>query len=855
MELSVLQGSLSSLQGVPFDQKWELLKPTIERLYIHEKRRLPDVIEQIRDETGFDAAESQYKYRIKKWNLKKSTSTSKKAALYQVIQTRAQLGKSSAITRGGQELDTKNLRRYLKTERRKAITLQPGAGEAPTDIDTFSGRITLSGNRIFMNWNMPYGIMRSSATTAVDHVSPLSDIIVTTPSSPHGAPSPMAVAVKEMTAIERTRLFVQGRQMDLLRSLERPQRIALSMWMYQYWLFAFKTAKHWGRGPQDWTATILCFDKYHQQTTVSITSPNTPAASIGTPVSLPTPRTDDMVNPTLANTVQMPSPLCRWSVHCREELYQRIPSPPPSPAVNLDLNDEESWPSWPDSHDSSEYTRKLSDNLESNDFSNVNLGDLPIAVDHIARAAQRSPDELLKEAFGFGIMSRNLSLVWDLCEKNRIRFDVTGLYPFHLAVTYLDGSKTCCSMLDDLELADPLSLRKLYINDLGHTVLDQLMMAILKAHTSCLPSVVDVIFKKEKRFEGEDVDICGRWDSDSECIRTLLANGTPSIPFEWKHMFCHTSVQTICHCIGTVFGPYWSPDINTPSGLFTRRCLHCGLKLQLLPLHTLILVGLHLSQSGCKDETLFGILACLLCLLNNGANPLLKANISVQALLDNEEENECSHEELDPAELAKKIPTSLKSMWSRELSTGWQVICDVLKHSQAEWKVRSSRHQSASNEQEHDHEFDTFVRYTEDAMSTDEEVGDQKHLPAVCPDVDYHRNSFGENRILASLWAAVQTELLTYRRLEEGDEWISQNFNMHTLNEGLIVSGNVDIALVQKNMMKAFCGCGEFSEAVPACPIVDDAVAYYFSNLDVWNRTTFLGSPIGRWDAWYDDDW
>ena len=588
--------------------------------------------------------------------------------------------------------------------------------------------------------------------------------------------------------------------------------------------------------------------------TVSITSPNTFGASIGTPVSLPTPRMDDIVDPTLAHTVQMPSPLCRWSVHFRYIQYKQIPSPPPSPAANLDLNDEESWPPWPGPQDSREYTKKLSDGLESNDFSNVSPGDLPIAMDQVARAARRSPDELLEEAFGFSIMSRNLSLVKDLCDEHADRFDVTGLYPFHLAVSYLDGSKTCCSVLDELVSADPRSLRKLYINNLGHTVLDQLMIAILKAHTSCLPSVVDAIFKKEKRFEGEDVDICGRWDSDSECIRTLLANGTPSVPFEWKHMFCHTSIQTICHCIGTVFRPYWRPDINVPSGLFVRRCLHCGLKLQLFPLHTLILVGLHLSQSGCKDETLFGILACLLCLLNNGANPLLKANISVQALLDDEEGDECSHEELDPAELVKKIPISLKSMWSRELSTGWQVICNVLeKHSQAEWKVKPSRHQSASNEQENDDEFDTFLRCTEDEMRTDEEEGDQKHLPAVCPDNEFHRNFFGENRILASLWAAVQTELLTYRRLEEGDGWISQNFNMHTLKEGLIVNGMVDILLVQKKMMNAFCVCGEFPKAVPACPIVEDAVAYYFSNLDVWNRTTFIESPDHRSDAWDED--
>lgn len=77
----------------------------------------------------------------------------------------------------------------------------------------------------FMNWNMPYGAMRSSAARAVDHVSPLSDIVVTTPPSPNGAPSPMAVAVKEMTAIDRARLFVQGRHMELLKSMEKPQRV------------------------------------------------------------------------------------------------------------------------------------------------------------------------------------------------------------------------------------------------------------------------------------------------------------------------------------------------------------------------------------------------------------------------------------------------------------------------------------------------------------------------------------------------------------------------------------------------------------------------------------------------------
>ena len=629
--------------------------------------------------------------------------------------------------------------------------------------------------------------------------------------------------------------------------------------MYQYWLFAFKTAKHWGRGPQDWTASILGFDKFRQQTTVSITSPNTPAAAIGTPVPGVNPRTDDIVGPTQAHTVQIPSSLCRWSIHrfgavypsrsCRWRSHcdgtERSPSPPRSPAVNIDLDDEQSWSRWPDFHDSSEYWKKLSDNLESNDFSNVKSGDLPL--DHKAIAARRSSLELLLEAFGFSIMSRNISLIMDFCDLSIDSiFEVTGLFPFHLAVSYLDGSKTCCNILNELLIADECSVRKLYVNELGHTVLDQLMIAILKSHTSCSPIVVGPILMKEKRFEGEDVDICGRWDSDSECIRTLLSNGISSIPFEWKHMFCHTSVQTICHCIGNFFGFYWSPDINTPSGLFLRSCLHCGLKLQLLPLHTLLIVGFHLSNCGCKDETLFGILACLLCLLSKGANSLLKASISVQALLDTEEGNECRHEELDPVELAEKILIGFKSTWSRELSTAWQVICHVLRHSQAEWKGEPSKHQAASNGDEHNDYFDMFVRYDQDETSADEELDDREHPPYKCSAEEYHQNFFGKSEILAPLWAAVQTEFLTYRRLEEGDEWISQNFNMHTLNEGLTAGGKVDVALVQENMMKAFCSCGELAERQevdPACPGMESVMAYDFSNLHDLGRTTIIEAP------------
>ena len=56
MEPSVPQGPPPPLLNVPFDQKWELLKPTIEHLYIHENLKLSDVIKTIKNQHGFDAA-------------------------------------------------------------------------------------------------------------------------------------------------------------------------------------------------------------------------------------------------------------------------------------------------------------------------------------------------------------------------------------------------------------------------------------------------------------------------------------------------------------------------------------------------------------------------------------------------------------------------------------------------------------------------------------------------------------------------------------------------------------------------------------------------------------------------------
>ena len=76
-----------------------------------------------------------------------------------------------------------------------------------------------------MHWNMPYGLMKSPATGEQNHVSPLSDYSVATPPSPRDTPSPMAVAIKDTTRIDKTRLLVEGNHSDLLRALVKQERV------------------------------------------------------------------------------------------------------------------------------------------------------------------------------------------------------------------------------------------------------------------------------------------------------------------------------------------------------------------------------------------------------------------------------------------------------------------------------------------------------------------------------------------------------------------------------------------------------------------------------------------------------
>ena len=104
---------------------------------------------------------------------------------------------------------------------------------------------------------------------------------------------------------------------------------------------------------------------------------------------------------------------------------------------------------------------------------------------------------------------------------------------------------------------------------------------------------------------------------------------------------------------------------------------------------------------------------------------------------------------------------------------------------------------------------------------------------------DFHRHPFGENRILAILWASVQAELATYRRLREGESWLSEKINLEIILQSLELRLEPAIGLVEERLIKPFCLCGQFHRMDISRPTVQEISRRYFANLDVWGRATY----------------
>ena len=272
-----------------------------------------------------------------------------------------------------------------------------------------------------------------------------------------------------------------------------------------------------------------------------------------------------------------------------------------------DARDPRTWKAWPAEWHERSSSQRLSEAAISDECTTVGNEVVPVALASIFKNLEAT-GVLKEEALGFAIMAGNFDLVEELVNKLPYNY-VFRTYPLHLATSYLNGYRTCCLTIDTLLNERPqLALQKNY---LGHSTLDNLILTVIKSHTSLSPNLVDSAFAKDGRYSGQEIDICGRWDVESDCYRQLLESGMSSIPLEWKHKFCHTSVQVICYSFSSLLRNDFTPLFQHPN-LFVLRCENCDEAMRLSWLHLPVLLAISLAEFGRKDEDLFGVIAIFL---------------------------------------------------------------------------------------------------------------------------------------------------------------------------------------------------------------------------------------------------
>lgn len=604
---------------------------------------------------------------------------------------------------------------------------------------------------------------------------------------------------------------------------DKAQYRITATWLHDFWMHTFVTAKYWGKGPKEWTPSLIKFKTLPPEVDFMLDGNQRHEFQIGgssTSYVWPTP-----------TSIEPPSHLCNWSIHYQDPEYESVSSPATSEDMEMedafDIEDESSWRPWSEIEPGHNLATSIVNSLQNRDFTTIQDQDLPLASDAIINSTVNSPNEAIHEAFAFAIMARNLEALQDLTDEYLPAnyAHVKQIYPFHLAATFLDGSRTCCGIMWQLvsRLDQEASIGANYVDKTGLTVLDALFVSILRSHTTLTLDVIQPEALSDggkPRFSGANVDVCGRWDADSPCVRHLQASGEVNIPRQWKHMFCHTSVQAICHCITAIFMVPWRPDINTPSGLFRKPCL-CGVEPTLGPLHALVVTAFHLSQSGLPGETLFGMIACLVCLITVRASPLLAVDVSVDALVGSGRAAYCRHQRLNAAELACCVPEYIIQNWTQDVQLGWRTFTAILNH----------------------------------AVKTEPEVLETPWPPppSVCTHDIHNDEEFGVHLIrcgdgkLGVIWAAIQVELLTYRRLKENGPWTSLKFDLHDVLQGLQDSNKDALQrLIQihgAQEIAEFSKCGLFANCesiLAGCARREEACNSYFANLEDWKRTTFI---------------
>ncbi len=109
---------------------------------------------------------------------------------------------------------------------------------------------------------------------------------------------------------------------------------------------------------------------------------------------------------------------------------------------------------------------------------------------------------------------------------------------------------------------------------------------------------------------------------------------------------------------------------------------------------------------------------------------------------------------------------------------------------------------------------------------------------------EFDQSHLVKDERLGNIWAIVLAEMLTYRRLEQGDQWNSENCDMKALLHYLKTGDDSGIGLVANGLISAErCPCGRFDGDASECLTMERASSQYFANLEDWKRITVIQMP------------
>ena len=293
----------------------------------------------------------------------------------------------------------------------------------------------------------------------------------------------------------------------------------LTNYLHDFYIHSFVVAKHWGRGPRmgQWTAgmvSAITLGSFDIGTPASLASGTSPAAASHWP-----------------HRLDGPTQLCRWSIHVpnTQSQYMSVPEPQADAQDGFDIQDPRSWAEWPRDeaeHSPLSFATSMQEAITNSSFSLVSADELPIATESISQAVKQDPEQLQVDAWKVAIMAGNLELLVSLADTP-LPSGIDDIYPFHLAASFLDGGKTCCGVITLLcdAFGDAYFFRHQH-DDLGHTVLDTSMIAVLRSHTSVSPEHVSTRFIPPTAFQEKSRTFVG---DGTPCLRSFAPSSTMGI--------------------------------------------------------------------------------------------------------------------------------------------------------------------------------------------------------------------------------------------------------------------------------------------------------------------------------------